>query len=94
MELDNHDLAALVYDELHEAFKKETKLVMEWRWVSCSDEMQRAWEEAVRRALVRAASLEGDAGQEGHGAASLLLQKAIDNRTQANRRSYAGGDGL
>ena len=75
MVLDINILTPLLYSELHQTFKKETKLVMEWRWVSCSDEMQRVWEEAVERALVRVASLEDDAGQEGHGAASLLLKR-------------------
>ena len=75
MVLDINILTPLLYSELHQTFKTAPKLVMEWRWVSCSDEMQRVWEEAVERALARAASLEDDAGQDGRGAASLLLKR-------------------
>jgi hypothetical protein len=75
MDIDINILTPRLYSELHQTFKAETKLVMEWRWVSCSDEMQRVWEEAVERALVRVAILEDEAGQDGHGAASLLLKR-------------------
>ena len=75
MDIENHHLAALVYFELHQMFKTAPNLVMEWRRVSCSDETQIVWGEALRRALVRVASLEDDAGQQGRGAASLLLQR-------------------
>ena len=65
MDIDYEKLAALFYVELQKTF------VMKGRWRDCSETFQRVWEEAVRQALVRAASQEGDE----YGAATLLLKR-------------------
>lgn len=65
MDIDNEKLTALFYAELHRTF------VVRGRWRDCSDTFQRAWEEAVRQALIRAASQEGDE----NGVLTLLLRR-------------------
>jgi hypothetical protein len=64
-DIDYEQLAALFYAELHRTF------VVRGRWRDCSDTFQRVWEEAVRQALIRAASQEGDE----NGAATVLLKR-------------------
>ena len=65
MDIDNEKLAALFYYELHQTF------VVKGQWRDCSDTFQRVWEEAVRQALIRAASQEGDE----NGVVTLLLRR-------------------
>jgi hypothetical protein len=65
MDIGYEKLAALFYAELHRTF------VVRGRWRDCSDSFQRLWEEAVRQALIRAASQEGDE----NGAATVLLRR-------------------
>jgi hypothetical protein len=73
---DINRLTAIVYDELHKVFKDNpTLVVLGHRWVCCTDEFQRSWEEAIHRALVRSASGEGE-----HGPTALVL-KTLLNRT-------------
>jgi hypothetical protein len=70
----NH-LTPIVYGELHEDFKANPTLVVVGDgWVYCTAEFQRCWEEAMKRALVRAA-----AGEGGKGPSALVL-KALLNR--------------
>jgi hypothetical protein len=70
----NH-LIPIVYGELHEDFKANPTLVVVGDgWVYCTAEFQRCWEEAIQRALVRAASGEGEEGP------SALVLKALLNR--------------
>ena len=64
-DIDYEKLAALFYAELHRTF------VVRGRWCDCSASFQRVWEEAVRQALIRAASQEDDE----NGAATVLLRK-------------------
>ncbi len=65
MDIDYEKLAALFYGELHRTF------VVKGRWRDCSETFQRVWEEAVRQALIRAASQAGDESS----AATLLLKR-------------------
>jgi hypothetical protein len=65
MNIDHAKLAALFYAALHRTF------VVRGRWRDCSESFQGLWEEAVRQALIRAASQEGD----GNGPATLLLRR-------------------
>lgn len=68
-------LTPIVYDELHDIFKAApTLVVLGHRWVCCTDEFQRSWEEAIHRALVRAASSEGEPGP------IAVVLKALLNR--------------
>jgi hypothetical protein len=70
----NH-LTPIVYGELHEDFKvNPTLVVVGDGWIYCTAEFQRCWEEAIQRALVRAASGEGEKGP------SALVLKALLNR--------------
>jgi len=64
-DIDYERLAAMFYGELHRTF------VVRGRWCDCSDTFQRAWEESVRQALIRAASQEGDE----NGVVTLLLRR-------------------
>jgi hypothetical protein len=63
--IDYEKLAGLIYAELHKTF------VVSGQWRTCSDKFQRIWEDAVKEALVRAASQERDEKR----AASLLLTR-------------------
>lgn len=63
--IDYEKLAGLFYSELHKTF------VVTGQWRTCSDKFQRIWEDAVKEALVRAASQEGDE----NGPAALLLKR-------------------
>lgn len=70
----NH-LTPIVYGELQEVFKANPTLVVVGDgWVYCTAEFQRCWEEAIHRALDRAASGEGEQGP------SALVLKALLNR--------------
>jgi hypothetical protein len=71
IDIDFNNMTLLIYDELHKAYLTETSLVIEWCFRRCSDKMQRVWEDATRRALIRAASLDGDKS----GAVSLLVKR-------------------
>ncbi len=63
--IDYEKLAGLIYAELHKTF------VVQGQWRTCSDKFQRIWEDAVKEALVRAASQEGDE----NGPARMLLKR-------------------
>ena len=68
-------LTPIVYSELHEDFHANPTLVVVGDgWVYCTAEFQRCWEEAIQRALVRAASSEGETGP------TALVLKALLNR--------------
>lgn len=71
--IDYEKLAGLFYAELYKTF------VVSGQWRTCSDKFQRIWEDAVKDALVRAASQESDE----NGPATLLLKRlstAADER--------------
>jgi hypothetical protein len=65
MDIDNSRLAALFYAELSKTFQ------IRGRWRDCSSQMQGLWEDAVREAIARAASQEGDEQE----AAKMLLAR-------------------
>lgn len=65
MGIDNEKLAAIVYAELSKTFQ------IRGRWRDCSSQMQALWVEAVREAIARAASQEGDEQE----AAKMLLAR-------------------
>ncbi len=67
MDLDIYNLAALVYDELHKTCRPgQTITGLDQPWESRSERTQLAWEEAVRRALVRAGIIPGDPAPESY----------------------------
>jgi hypothetical protein len=78
MNIDFERLAALFHDQLHRTF------VVRGRWCDCSDTFQRAWEEAVMQALIRAASQEGDE----NGAATLILKRLSTPTGDRDTNSY------
>ena len=60
--IDFEKLAALFHDELHRNFS------VRFQWYTCSSVFQQAWEDAIRKALIRMAGEEADE----NGAATLL----------------------
>jgi hypothetical protein len=65
IEIDIYNLASLVYDGLHRTCRPGQTIVgLDRPWESRTEKTQLAWEEAVRRALVRAGSVPGDPSPE------------------------------
>ena len=61
MDIDVYNLASLVYDELHKTCKPGQTIVgLDKPWEARTEKTQQAWEDAVRKALIRAAIIEGD----------------------------------
>lgn len=64
-DLDIYNLASLIYDELHKTCKPGQTIVgLDKPWEARTEKTQIAWEEATRRALVRAGLVPGDPSPE------------------------------
>lgn len=65
MEIDIYNLASLIYDELHLTCKPGQTIVgLDKPWEARTEKTQLAWEDAVRKALIRAAIIPGDPSPE------------------------------
>lgn len=65
MDIDVYNLASLVYDELHKTCRPGQTIVgLDKPWEARTERTQIAWEEAVRKALVRAGIIPGDPSPE------------------------------
>jgi hypothetical protein len=62
MEINIDTLTPLIYGELNQAYLKESNLVVSWCFRRCTSKMQQVWESAVEKALVGAATAEGEHG--------------------------------
>ena len=61
MDIDVYNLASLIYDELHKTCRPgQTICGLDNPWEARSERTQEAWEDAVRKALIRAAIIPGD----------------------------------
>jgi len=61
VEIDIYNFASLVYDELHKTCKPGQTIVgLDRPWEARTEKTQQLWEDAVRKALIRAAIIEGD----------------------------------
>jgi hypothetical protein len=65
VEIDIYNFASLVYEELHKSCRPgQTLTGLDKPWEARSEKTQIFWEEAVRKALIRAAIIPGDPAPE------------------------------